>query len=49
MIPDEKISWYQMMISRKTTTTTTTAFTSKQQPNISQLKIIITGRNSYAE
>jgi hypothetical protein len=48
MIPDEKISWYQMMSSRKTTTTTT-AFTSKQQPNISQLKIIITGRNSYAE
>jgi hypothetical protein len=29
--------------------TTTTAFTSKQQPNISQLKIIITRRNSYAE
>jgi hypothetical protein len=47
MIPDEKISWYQMMSSRKTTITT--AFTSKQQPNISQLKIIITRRNSYAE
>jgi hypothetical protein len=48
MIPYKKISWYQMMSSRKTTTTTT-AFTSKQQPNISQLKIIITRRNSYAE
>jgi hypothetical protein len=47
MIPDKKISWYQMMSSRKKTTTT--AFTYKQQPNISQLKIIITRRNSYAE
>jgi hypothetical protein len=47
MIPDKNRSWYQMMSSRKTTTTT--AFTSKQQPNISQLKIIITRRNSYAE
>ncbi|HZA65026.1 MAG TPA: hypothetical protein VE573_19265 [Nitrososphaeraceae archaeon] len=48
MIPYKKTSWYQMMSSRKTTTTTT-AFTSKQQPNISQLKIIITRRNNYAE